>query len=74
MGGNGNAAALPAPSPQRMLYRCSPMPRESISQEKKIKWKWKEILFSKNMILPHFNVTSDVCDDLTSVVKPELEP
>jgi hypothetical protein len=30
-GGSGNAAALPAPSAQRMLYRCSLMPRESIS-------------------------------------------
>jgi hypothetical protein len=31
MGGKGNAAALHAPSPQLMLYRCSLMPREFIS-------------------------------------------
>jgi hypothetical protein len=37
MGGKGNAAALAAPSPQLMLFRCSLMPREFISQEKKIK-------------------------------------
>ncbi len=34
MSGNGNVAALPVPSPQRMLYRCLPMPREYISCEK----------------------------------------
>jgi hypothetical protein len=33
MSGNGNAAALHASSPQLMLYRCSPMPREYISCE-----------------------------------------
>jgi hypothetical protein len=33
MSGNGNVAVRPAPSPQRMLYRCSLMPRESISCE-----------------------------------------
>jgi hypothetical protein len=42
-------------------------------RRKKLSVKWKEILFKK-MILPHVNVTSDICDDLTSVVEPEPGP
>jgi hypothetical protein len=35
-------------------------------RRKKLSVKLKEILFSKNIIFPHFNVTSDIFDDLTT--------